>query len=113
MIGCAARAVADYKAPSSLRAIEAFKDDAARDHLLRFGRMLTGSEADAEDLLADAMESVCDPEKGRPWGERGTFRTHMRVVMTDLAKRKGRSAYARRSGVGRPNHPALHLEPTH
>jgi DNA-directed RNA polymerase specialized sigma24 family protein len=88
--------VLDHKDPSSARAIEALGEGDTRKNLLKFGVWLTGSEASAEDLLADALELACNPDDGRPWDpERGSFSTHMRIVMRDLAKRERRSSRAR------------------
>jgi hypothetical protein len=86
----------DYKAPSSIRAVAALEEGDTRARLLKFGTWRTGSDAGGEDLLADALIVVCDPEKGRPWDPAvGTFQTHMRIVMTDLARRERRSSRAR------------------
>jgi hypothetical protein len=85
--------VIDFKAPSSTRAIAALGEGDTRKNLLKFGAWMTGSDAGGEDLLADALESVCDPDEGRPWDPaRGTFGAHMRIVMRDLAKREQRSS---------------------
>jgi len=87
----------DYEAPSSVRALAALGEGNARKNLLKFGVWRTGSDATGEDLLADALCIVCDPTDGRPWDpERGSFSAHMRIVMTDLARREHRSARARR-----------------
>ena len=89
----------DFEAASSKRAIEALGVGDTRKNLLKFGVWLTQSEADAEDLLSDAMGRVCDPE-GRPWDpERGSFGAHVRVLMRDLAKAQQRSARVRREEV--------------
>ena len=85
----------DFKAPSSVKAIAALQEGSTRELLLKFGGTLCHSEADAEDLLMDAISRVCDPSD-RPWDEaRGTFRAHMRVVIRDLARDR------RRIGAGR------------
>jgi hypothetical protein len=86
----------DFNAPSSTRAVAALEEGDTRTKLLQFGTWLTGSGAAGEDLLADAMMCVCDPDEGRPWDPAvATFRAHMRVVMTDLARRERRSWRAR------------------
>jgi DNA-directed RNA polymerase specialized sigma24 family protein len=65
--------------------------------LLKFAVWLTESDVDADDLMSEARDCVCDPEEGRPWDPgRATFMTHMRIVMRDLARRERRSAQARR-----------------
>jgi hypothetical protein len=88
--------VLDYKAPSSTRAVAALEEGDTRARLLKFGTWFAGSDAGGEDLLADALMCVCDPEEGRPWDPSvGTFGTHMRMVMTDLARRERRSSRAR------------------
>jgi DNA-directed RNA polymerase specialized sigma24 family protein len=87
----------DHRALSSTRAIEAYRTGKTNENLLKFATWLTQSEADAEDLLSDAMICVCDPDEGRPWDPaRGSFGTHMRMVLADLAKRERRSARKRR-----------------
>lgn len=64
----AAPTVIDFGAPDSVRAVEELQRGKCRTLLLQFGMCCTGSEADAEDLLSDAMQSICDPEEGRPSG---------------------------------------------
>lgn len=87
----------DFKVPSSQRAIAALEEGDTKISLLRYGRMLTGSEVDSEDLLADAFGLVCDPQEGRPWDpDRGSFKAHMRIVMYDLGRNQRRGARARR-----------------
>jgi DNA-directed RNA polymerase specialized sigma24 family protein len=89
--------VIDFGAPDSVRALEELQRGKCRTLLLQFGTCCTGSEADAEDLLSDAMQSICDPQEGRPWDPtRSSFLTHARIVMRDLARRGRRSARARR-----------------
>jgi DNA-directed RNA polymerase specialized sigma24 family protein len=90
----------DFEAPSSLRAVAALREGRTLERLLRFACLVVESETDAEDLLADAIVLVCDPE-GRPWEEgRGSFLTHMRIVIRDLARRERRSARTRREAPG-------------
>jgi len=90
--------VLDYDAPSSKAAIAAFGLGQTAKNLLKLAACF--SKADAEDLLSDAMVSVCDPDGGRPWDpERGSFLAHMRIVIRDLARRQRRSARARREIV--------------
>jgi hypothetical protein len=85
----------DFEAQSSKAAIEALEDSRTRTNLLKFGVWLVQSEA--EDLLSRALLCVCDPQEGRPWDrEQGSFGTHMRIVMRDLARLDRRAARARR-----------------
>jgi hypothetical protein len=89
--------VINYDAPSSKAAIGAFEDVHTRSALLKFARWFTNTDLDAEALLNDAVDAVCDPDEGRPWDPtRGSILTHMRIVMRDLARRERRSARARR-----------------
>ncbi len=83
--------------PASEKALNALGDGRTRELLLKFARWFMPSDADAEDLFTDALLKVCDPEEGRPWDpSRGTFLTHMRVVMRDLWQEGKRRAAARR-----------------
>jgi Sigma-70 region 2 len=94
-------AVEDFEHPSSKRALAAFQTGDAASLLYRYARRRTGSEADATDLVADALACVCDPVDGRPWDpDRGSFFAHMRIVIDDTARRQRRSARARREVVG-------------
>jgi DNA-directed RNA polymerase specialized sigma24 family protein len=86
--------VFDPKAPASERAIEELRNQKVRQHLLTYARWRTGSDAAAEDLLADATIVVCDPE-GKPWDGTRSFRSHMRLIMDDLAIAHVRSGYGR------------------
>jgi DNA-directed RNA polymerase specialized sigma24 family protein len=61
-------------APSSRRALEEFTKVDVRTLLSKAAVWLTQSEADAEDLVPDAMMSVCDPDEGSRWDPaRGKF----------------------------------------
>jgi DNA-directed RNA polymerase specialized sigma24 family protein len=92
--------VIDYDAESSKRCLAELGHAGIREQLVRFAVWLTTSEADAEDLLSDALACVCDPAEGRPWDPvRGPFSVHMRIVLRDLARRERRSARARREVV--------------
>jgi DNA-directed RNA polymerase specialized sigma24 family protein len=87
--------VFDPNAPSSKLALAELGDKALREKLLKYGVWRTDSEADAEDLLANAIECVCDPDR-RPWDPaKGTFFRHMRAVMDRIA------IHATRRGAGR------------
>jgi DNA-directed RNA polymerase specialized sigma24 family protein len=88
--------VVDFKAPSSLKAIEALREGGTRAILLGYCGWYSPSEASAEDLLQEAMLVVCDPRNGRPWDEaRGSFITHVRTVIRDLAHDTRRTGYGR------------------
>jgi DNA-directed RNA polymerase specialized sigma24 family protein len=85
--------VFDRDAPLTKRAIEELLKKDVHDSLFKYAVWRTSSEADAEDLLADAIECVGDPDR-KPWDpSRGSFFRHMRLVMDTLAielARKGR-----------------------
>jgi hypothetical protein len=88
--------VVDFEAPSSQRALALLGAGDMRQKLLCYAASLT-SDADAEDLLVQALLAVCDPEDGRPFQpERGSFQQHMRLLLHDLARAQRRSARARR-----------------
>jgi hypothetical protein len=87
--------VFDRDAPPTKRALAelAKKDVFEKVHLYAIWR--TSSEADAEDLLADAVECVGDPDR-KPWDPaKGSFFRHMRLVMDTLAIETARGGYAR------------------
>jgi DNA-directed RNA polymerase specialized sigma24 family protein len=87
--------VTDYDAPSSKAALAELQKEDVRGHLKKFARWRCASEAAAEDLLADAMILVFDPER-KPWSpEVGSFTRHMRMVMDDLAVLRARRGYGR------------------
>jgi hypothetical protein len=95
--------MADFNAPSSLRAIEAFRAGKTAEHLLKLARAYSPKGGDAEGVLLDAMIRVCDPDRGHPWDpELGSFLTHMRIVIRDVARRERRSALARREIADSP-----------
>ncbi|MBV9950165.1 MAG: hypothetical protein JOZ69_25215 [Myxococcales bacterium] len=60
----------DRDAPSTKRVFEELEDDELRNGLYCFARWQTWSAADAEDLVAEALMRVCDPED-KPWSRRG------------------------------------------
>jgi hypothetical protein len=89
--------VTDFNAPSSVRALAELEKPGVRLLSLKAARWLTPSDADAEDLLSDAIMCVCDPVDGRPWDPaRGKFTSHMRIVMHDLRKLERERARTRR-----------------
>jgi DNA-directed RNA polymerase specialized sigma24 family protein len=89
------RAVFDPDAPSSKRAIAELHKRDVHEKVLKYAVWRTHSEADAGDLVADATECVCDPDR-KPWDHtKRTFFAHMRRVMDDLAIERARSGHAR------------------
>jgi DNA-directed RNA polymerase specialized sigma24 family protein len=77
--------VFDPDAPSSKLALAELRNEAVRKNLHKYAVWRTESEADAEDLLADAIEWTCDPNR-RPWDpSKGSFFRHMRLVMDRIA----------------------------
>ncbi len=93
--GCAlcSRGLIDYKAASSERALAEIQQKGVRDHLMKFATWRCGSEAAAEDILADAMLLACDPE-AKPWNpDKGSFTRHMRLVIHDLVIQGARRGY--------------------
>ena len=91
----------DFTAPQSKLVVEALEEPRTRTLLLKFAGWLTHSEADAQDLVSDAINRMCDPEDGRPWDpKRGSLFAHARIVMADLAKARRRRAATRREVLG-------------
>jgi DNA-directed RNA polymerase specialized sigma24 family protein len=87
--------VFDRHSPLSKRALAEFVKKNVHEKLFRYAVWRTSSEADAEDLLADAIECVGDPDR-KPWDpEKGSFFRHMRLVMDTLAIDRARSGHAR------------------
>jgi RNA polymerase sigma factor (sigma-70 family) len=73
--------VIDYDAPSTKQVIARLTDAELRRILLRMAFWHTRSDADAEDLLADASIRVMDPED-QPWNsEERPFLAQMSRVM--------------------------------
>src|SRR5271165_1950988 len=91
----ASEPVLDRVAPSFALALAEFKTDEVRSALVKFARGRTRSEADAEDLIANALAASCDPRKS-PW-DRGkcTFEHHMKNLMRRRAVEDHRSWNAR------------------
>jgi DNA-directed RNA polymerase specialized sigma24 family protein len=85
-----------------MRAIAELQKQAIRSHLVEYAGNRTNSEADAEDLLADAVECVCDPDC-KPWDPaKASFTRHMRLVMDHVVIRRARGGYARFEQVDSP-----------
>ena len=77
----------DFNAPSSIAAIKALKEGKTRMVLFRYACWFTLSEDEGDDLLHEAFLVACDPQDGRPWDpKRGSFLTHMRVLVHDLGR---------------------------
>jgi DNA-directed RNA polymerase specialized sigma24 family protein len=69
----------DPNAESSRRALAELGKLKVRKILLRIAYQFTRSEAEAEDLIADTLLVVLDPERD-PW-EKGSFVSHMAYAM--------------------------------
>lgn len=83
----------DPRAPSSLLALAEYRKPREARRLLRYATWRTRSDAEAKDLVADALVRVCDPDD-KPWdpSER-TFYRHMRRVMDDDAIEQARTGF--------------------
>jgi len=94
------RAVFDKDAPSSKRVFDELADEKTRASLLKYALWRAKTESDAQDLVADAIECACDPDR-KPWdpAKRSFFR-HMRFVMDDIAIERARTGYGRFEEVG-------------
>jgi hypothetical protein len=92
-------AVYDPRAPSSVRAVDELQKRGVRPALIKLARWWTVSDADAEDLVYEALDLACDPDRS-PWdpAARG-FLKHMRYLMRDLAGEEARSSRARHEVV--------------
>jgi DNA-directed RNA polymerase specialized sigma24 family protein len=89
-------AVLDADASSSLRVLVELERPTLRQRLHRIALWSTGSDAAAEDLVADALVRVLDPDDV-PWiPEKGTFLAHMTFVMRQVWDRVMRKASAKR-----------------
>jgi DNA-directed RNA polymerase specialized sigma24 family protein len=89
------RAVFDPAAPSSMSAIEEFRKEKVRTSIYRYAVWRSRSDADGEDLVADALILVLDPDR-RPWDPaKRSFKRHMRLVVDHIAIDRARSGYAR------------------
>ncbi|MGH7269554.1 MAG: hypothetical protein ACREJ3_03910 [Polyangiaceae bacterium] len=85
----------DPLAASTKQALAELEDEGVRRTLLRVARGRCASDSDAEDLVANALVRICDPERD-PWDPaRGPFVRHMAYVMRDMAIDRARSWDAR------------------
>lgn len=86
----------DKDAPSTRLVFAELAKKGVREDLLRYAKWRTRDDDEAEDLVADALVVVCDPDRNKTWdpAKRSFFR-HMRRIMDDLA------IEAERGGEGR------------
>ena len=84
----------DPNAPSSRAALAEMQKTTVKTRVLAIARGRTRSAADGEDLVADAMILIMDPEKA-PWDEaKRTFVAHISFVMKKLWDQQRRKASA-------------------
>jgi hypothetical protein len=84
--------VLDFDAPSSRLALEEFRKTVVRERLMDLATLRAGSEFDADDLVANALLLVLDPDD-KPWvPELGPFLAHMDFLMRWLRGRQVRKA---------------------
>ena len=87
----------DFQAPTSQPVLDALKVARYEQALFTFALWLTGIEADAKDLLQEAIYCMCDPTGGMPWDpDRSSVTTHARFVLKKLARKRWRASRARR-----------------
>jgi DNA-directed RNA polymerase specialized sigma24 family protein len=89
--------VFDKDAPTSKQVFAELAKEGVRKQLHRYATWRTGDEDEANDLVANALVLVCDPEKDKTWDpSKRTFFRHMRRVLDDIAieqKRTGAGKY--------------------
>jgi DNA-directed RNA polymerase specialized sigma24 family protein len=78
----------DQDAPSSKRVLALLADRRTRSRLVQIAVTITGSWADADDLVSDAINRVLDPDDS-PW-VKGAFMTHMAYVLKQTWQRQQR-----------------------
>jgi DNA-directed RNA polymerase specialized sigma24 family protein len=81
--------VSDPDSPSSTRVVAELKSDKTRSQLFRLGLQITGSAADADDLVADSLEQVIRPEASA--GLKWTFLTQLTFTMRKLWNQQRRA----------------------
>jgi DNA-directed RNA polymerase specialized sigma24 family protein len=87
--------VYDPNAPSSQEVVALLKTQRVQRVLHKIAKWCTKSEADAEDLTADALACVIDSDDS-PWiPAKGTFLTHMTFVMRHIWDQQMRSGRAK------------------
>lgn len=76
----------DPSSPISQRVFAELEKEGVRKDIYRYARWRTKDYDEANDLVADAIELICDPDKKQAWDpeKRSLFR-HMRRVMDDMA----------------------------
>jgi DNA-directed RNA polymerase specialized sigma24 family protein len=73
--------VLDFEAPSSKRVVKQLDTPGVRDRLVQIARWSARTESDPEDLVAEALLWVLDPDR-MPWvPEKKTFLAHMAAVI--------------------------------
>ena len=88
--------VFDADAPSSRLAIEQIELPNVRERLFAYAKARTGSEADADDLVEEALLRVLDPDDA-PWDPaRGSFIPYVGYLMRQCWHGKLRKASTRR-----------------
>jgi hypothetical protein len=89
------RPVFDRNAAATVLAIAELSNKDLYDKLLKYALWRKSARADAEDLLADAIECVGDPQC-KPWDPaKGSFFRHMRLVMDTMAIELARTGQGR------------------
>ena len=89
----------DFDAPSSKRVLAELAKEGAWNNLLKLARWRTGAEADAEDLVANALARVFDPDD-MPWlPEKGGFYSHMGNVIRHVWGRHVRKVSVKREVI--------------
>jgi DNA-directed RNA polymerase specialized sigma24 family protein len=84
--------VLDFHAPSSRLVLEEVAKPRVRTRLHKIALLYTGSDATAEDLVAEALARACDPDRA-PWSpEKSPFLTHMTFVIRKTWYRSMRKA---------------------
>ena len=90
------RRLFDPNAPSSRLALAELAKEGVAKHLHRYAVWRTGDEDAAEDLVANTLVLVCDPNGKRTWDPaKRTFKRHMRLVMDRVAIAQGRRGAGR------------------
>ena len=86
-------------APSTQRVVAELKIGPVRQRIDEIAARLSGSYADADDLVANALVLVCDPDRS-PWDpSQGSLAKHVGFIMRDLWIAQNRRARTRREVV--------------
>jgi DNA-directed RNA polymerase specialized sigma24 family protein len=88
----------DPRQSVSGRLVAALREGRGEEALHKYAlQLMSGNEADAEDLLQEAIVCMVDPEHGMAWEpDRYRALTHARFVMKTLAKSRWRGARKKR-----------------